>query len=481
MLRQQAKLITRVNKLVDFTLLFVALYLAFLLKNVSDGLTRDFNEYAWLLFIAIPTWFYLLEKHGLYASFRRLNSFNIAIRMVYVHAIGGFVCAAAIFLLHFVDFSRYIYGCFLLLAFLFLTIERIISRKVLGYLRAKGYNTRNILLVGLQNNATRVAQLIEDHKDWGLRIVGAMQVDVCRGLEKNLLGYPVLGYITELVDICKRVQIDEVVFCPPRDQSVDIDEYLLDLEELGITVRLVFDVFESNRSHRTFGILHDEIPILTFHTKCLDAQQLFLKRILDIGGALVGLLVTTLLLPFITLAIWRDDPGPIFFGQDRVGENGRIFRCWKFRSMYIDAEERKKELMAQNEMKGAIFKIKNDPRVIPVGHFLRKTSLDELPQFWNVLKGEMSLVGTRPPTPAEVSQYKNWHRRRISIKPGITGLWQVSGRNQITDFDEIVRLDLRYIDHWCLWSDIRILIRTIKVSIDDGTWSELSEFVAKRL
>lgn len=131
--------------------------------------------------------------------------------------------------------------------------------------------------------------------------------------------------------------------------------------------------------------------------------------------------------------------------------------------MYIDAEERKKDLLAQNEMKGAIFKIRNDPRIIPIGHFLRKSSLDELPQFWNVLKGEMSLVGTRPPTPAEVEQYENWHRRRISIKPGITGLWQVSGRNAIEDFDEIVRLDLKYIDNWSIWSDIRILLKTVKV------------------
>jgi lipopolysaccharide/colanic/teichoic acid biosynthesis glycosyltransferase len=163
------------------------------------------------------------------------------------------------------------------------------------------------------------------------------------------------------------------------------------------------------------------------------------------------------------LAIRLESPGPIFFGQTRVGENGRKFTCWKFRSMYLDAEERKRELLHLNEMGGAIFKIRDDPRVTRVGKFLRKTSLDELPQFWNVLRGEMSLVGTRPPTPDEVEKYENWQRRRISIKPGLTGLWQVSGRNSISDFNEVVRLDLKYIDGWSLGLDIKLLLKTLKV------------------
>jgi lipopolysaccharide/colanic/teichoic acid biosynthesis glycosyltransferase len=153
----------------------------------------------------------------------------------------------------------------------------------------------------------------------------------------------------------------------------------------------------------------------------------------------------------------------VLFGQKRVRENGRTFTCWKFRSMFVDAEARKKELFDKNEVTGAMFKLKDDPRITRVGKFLRKTSLDEFPQFWNVLLGEMSLVGTRPPTPDEVARYENWHRRRICIKPGVTGLWQVSGRNQIKDFDEVVRLDLKYIDNWSLLFDMVILLKTIKV------------------
>jgi lipopolysaccharide/colanic/teichoic acid biosynthesis glycosyltransferase len=167
--------------------------------------------------------------------------------------------------------------------------------------------------------------------------------------------------------------------------------------------------------------------------------------------------------PIIGLAIKLDSPGPVLFKQKRVGQNGRIFHLCKFRSMYIDAEEQKEHLSAQNEMQGAMFKIQHDPRVTRVGKWLRKTSLDEFPQFVNVLKGEMSLVGTRPPTPDEVERYRPEHLRRISAKPGITGLWQISGRNKITDFEQVVELDCKYLDRWRFYDDIKILLRTVYV------------------
>ena len=186
------------------------------------------------------------------------------------------------------------------------------------------------------------------------------------------------------------------------------------------------------------------------------------KRVIDICGSLVGLLICGLV-AIVLVPLIRKDGGPAIFAQKRVGKNGRYFKFYKFRSMYVDAEERKKELMAQNTMKGGMFKMDNDPRITPIGRFIRKTSLDELPQFYNVLKGDMSLVGTRPPTVDEYEQYTPEQKRRLSFKPGITGLWQVSGRSEITDFDEVVRLDVSYIDGWTIWSDIKILLKTIKV------------------
>ena len=193
-----------------------------------------------------------------------------------------------------------------------------------------------------------------------------------------------------------------------------------------------------------------------------------LKRVLDSLLALCGLLVLWPVFVIIAAAIKIDDPGPVFFSQKRVGKNGKLFRIYKFRSMYMDAEERKKELMAQNEMQGLMFKMKDDPRITKVGKFIRKTSIDELPQFINVLKGDMSLVGTRPPTVNEFRQYQGHHKRRLSMKPGITGMWQAYGRSTVTDFEEIVKMDLDYIDHWSLGLDMKILCRTVAAVFQGG-------------
>ena len=185
------------------------------------------------------------------------------------------------------------------------------------------------------------------------------------------------------------------------------------------------------------------------------------KRLMDIVGSLIGCVLTLLITPFVALAIKIDSPGPVFFSQTRIGKNGRRFKIWKFRSMYIDAEARKKELEAQNEIKGLMFKMEDDPRITKVGKFIRKTSIDETPQFFNILVGDMSLVGTRPPTEDEFEQYNGYYRRRMSITPGLTGMWQVSGRSDIQDFEEIVKLDLEYIDNWSLLLDIKILFKTV--------------------
>lgn len=182
---------------------------------------------------------------------------------------------------------------------------------------------------------------------------------------------------------------------------------------------------------------------------------------MDIIGSLIGCVLTLLITPFVALAIKIDSPGPVFFSQTRIGKNGRRFKIWKFRSMYTDAEARKKELEAQNEIKGLMFKMEDDPRITKVGKFIRKTSIDETPQFFNILVGDMSLVGTRPPTEDEFEQYNGYYRRRMSITPGLTGMWQVSGRSDIQDFEEIVKLDLEYIDNWSLLLDIKILFKTV--------------------
>jgi len=202
---------------------------------------------------------------------------------------------------------------------------------------------------------------------------------------------------------------------------------------------------------------------VTSSPKLVTQTQLFIKRMMDIASALIGLVFTGIAYLLVAPIIKIQAPGPVLFSQTRVGRNGRPFKIYKFRSMYVDAEERKKELMKENEMQGLMFKMENDPRIFPFGRFIRKMSIDELPQFWNVLKGDMSLVGTRPPTMDEYKQYELHHKFRLAFKPGITGMWQVSGRSSIKDFEEVVRLDGEYICNWSILLDIKIILKTIKV------------------
>ncbi len=268
------------------------------------------------------------------------------------------------------------------------------------------------------------------------------------------------GTPDSVIEICKVHMIDEVLIFLPRNEHDLIDRLIEELQIIGVTTRVAIDYLSLPGLNKEAGLLFGEIPMLTYSHFSLNSDQLLAKRLLDILGSIVGLMLNLLMFPFIAAAIKLDSPGPVFFGQRRIGEHRRNFTCWKYRTMYLDAEAKKQELMAQNEMNGAMFKITSDPRITRVGRLLRRLSLDEFPQFWNVLTGDMSMVGTRPPTPDEVAVYENWQRKRISIRPGITGLWQISGRSTIRNFDDVVRLDIEYIESWSIWLDIRIILKT---------------------
>ena len=267
-----------------------------------------------------------------------------------------------------------------------------------------------------------------------------------------------------------RSHVVDEVFLDRYDAWNNWKDIISDLLAMGLTVHIGLaglDISYPNSSIQHFGGRY----VITTTISSANSWQLSLKRLIDVVGAIIGLIITGICSIFIIPAIKIADPGPVIFSQIRIGTNGRPFRFYKFRSMYMDAEERKAELMKQNEMDGYMFKLENDPRIIGsekgpgkgLGNFLRSTSLDELPQFWNVLMGDMSLVGTRPPTQQEYEMYENHHKVRLSMKPGITGLWQVSGRSNITDFEEVVRLDTQYIENWSLGQDIKILFKTVLV------------------
>ncbi|WP_105125473.1 sugar transferase [Streptococcus suis] len=282
-------------------------------------------------------------------------------------------------------------------------------------------------------------------------------------IDKINLSLPIYYSVEEAIEFSTREVVDHVFINLPSEYF-DLKQLVSEFELLGIDVSVDINSFGFTAlKNKKIQLLGDH-SIVTFSTNFYKPSHIMMKRLLDILGAVVGLIicgiVSILLVPII-----RRDGGPAIFVQKRVGKNGRIFKFYKYRSMYMDAEERKKELMAQNQMQGGMFKMDNDPRITPIGHFIRKTSLDELPQFYNVLIGDMSLVGTRPPTVDEFEKYTPGQKRRLSFKPGITGLWQVSGRSNITDFDEVVKLDVEYIDNWTIWSDVKILLKTVKVVI----------------
>lgn len=332
-------------------------------------------------------------------------------------------------------------------------------------------------LTGIITTTDRVDDLMKElAKDWTKNVKGVALLDgkeTMVGTEFH--GLPVDAVNLNFMDWVRHDSLDEVYINIPYDSGESLLPYLLELESMGVTIHLNIPLIEKlhdrNNKEEVAWYPHPaksveeygDISMITLKATTRSFSDAVLKRCIDIVGALVGLVISIPIIAITAIPLRLESPGPIFFKQKRVGLNGRIFSIYKLRSMYMDAEERKKDLMAQNEMNGLMFKMTDDPRITKVGKFIRKTSIDELPQFYNVLKGDMSLVGTRPPTLDEYNQYESHHKRRLSMKPGITGMWQVSGRSNIEDFEDVVKLDVTYIDNWSIWLDIKILCKTVLV------------------
>ena len=282
--------------------------------------------------------------------------------------------------------------------------------------------------------------------------------------DDNNDGIEYIGSVSELEKIIRKYNIDQVYIMQKRERDIVVIQQYIDLcIQMGVTCRVVVDIYRRRKSY-SYNSSVGTYPVITYHTISLNNWELLVKRIFDIIFSVIAIIITSPVMLLTVVAIKLDSPGPALFKQVRVGKNGRHFKIWKFRSMYVDAEEMKHKLLSQNEVKdGMMFKMKNDPRITRVGRVIRKLSIDELPQFFNVLSGSMSFVGTRPPTLDEVEKYQTNQWRRISIKPGITGMWQVSGRSNIKDFNEVVKLDVEYIDSWNLLLDLNLLLKTVSV------------------
>ena len=357
------------------------------------------------------------------------------------------------------EFSRLIYAIFFVTNTVITFVAHIIFKKfMLNYYKKSNSNTKMMVLT-IDMLGSEVINKFKKENAWDRDITAVAFYDTDKQ-GTTCEGVPVVASKDDLFDVVCQMMVDEVFICLPGVPMLEIREMVTKFEEMGLVCHYNVDIF----SHYTPNTTVQQMAgysVISFTLKTMDSRKLLVKRLIDIVGSLVGIIITCIITPFVALAIKIDSPGPVFFSQTRIGKNGRRFKIWKFRSMYIDAEERKKELEAQNEVKGLMFKMEHDPRITKVGNFIRKTSIDETPQFFNIFLGDMSLVGTRPPTEDEFEQYNGYYRRRMSITTGLTGMWQVSGRSDIQDFEEIVKLDLEYIDNWSLALDIKILFMTV--------------------
>lgn len=374
-----------------------------------------------------------------------------------------FVTALTIFLQHNnADASRGVYFCIAGMNLVLFFASHVLIKYYLLKIYRNKRATNQVFLV---TTADRVADILADadnSRDWAHRLTSIAIIDDNQ-VGKWHDGIPVVATYDNMFQYAKEQIVDEVFINVPYDTGNSLAEVVNRFEDMGATVHVSIEILNKfDDYHKSFNMMGN-IPVVTFSNQEYDWKMLIVKRMMDIAGAIVGLAITAVVTVFLAPPLLIESPGPLFFSQKRVGKNGRFFKIYKFRSMYMDAEERKKELESRNEMKGFMFKMKDDPRITKVGKFIRKTSIDELPQFFNVLKGDMSLVGTRPPTVDEFKQYEAHQKRRLSAKPGITGLWQVSGRNNIKDFEDVVKLDVQYIDNWSIGLDIKILFKTIKV------------------
>ncbi|MDP4179692.1 MAG: sugar transferase [Bacillota bacterium] len=418
----------------------------------------ELKEYLWILIVYVPIWLFIMENSKIYEKIVFYN-YDKLLRIVLFSAfISDLFLAAMMFFVKETLFSRALYAIFTACVLIVLLVEKFIYKYAAMERHMSLHRVSRVVIVGAPKHAKRFTEYVEKSKI-NVNILGYIRING----SKTLKGQIDLGSINELEDIIKRNAVDEVIFSLPRDYLGEVEKYVLMCEEMGLTVRMILDLYDLKIA-KTYLSNVGTLPMLTFDSVSLNQAQLFLKRLIDIIGASIGIILTSIVSIVAIIAIKLDTPGPAIFAQNRVGLNGRTFKLYKFRSMCADAEYQKEKLQKYNQVEGGLmFKMKNDPRITKVGSFIRKTSIDELPQFINVLRGEMSLVGTRPPTLDEVSKYENYQRRRISIKPGITGLWQVSGRSSIMDFDEVVRLDTKYIDEWSIWLDLKIISKTVLV------------------
>jgi exopolysaccharide biosynthesis polyprenyl glycosylphosphotransferase len=464
MLKQQYRLVAFSLFLLDEAVTVAAFLAAFWLRAgwLREAVGRPLyplTTYLPLLLVIVPAWAVSFWSLGLYRSHRTISIPREIGEIVRAVMAGGLVLALVIFLSRTGTlYSRLLIVLFLALNVTLLVVSRTTVRLAGRRIRARGYNFRNMVIVGVDSRAADFDRLIADHPAWGLKVLGYLDAGGDQG-ERTVDPARIIGRLADLGRIIQEAVVDEVVFVVTPASLSGMEEAFLLCEEQGVRTRVIMEYFP-RQTAKAYVEMIDGTPVMTFTTAPVNVTALAVKRVVDVLLSLFLLVLAGPLMLVIALLVRLSSPGPALFRQERCGLAGRRFTLLKFRSMHADAEARKAGLAHLNVMDGPVFKAVDDPRVTPVGRVIRRLSLDELPQLWNVLVGDMSFVGPRPPVPEEVLRYERWQRRRLSMKPGLTGLWQVSGRNTV-DFNTWMKMDLDYIDRWSLLLDLTIILKTI--------------------
>ena len=490
MLKQHWKVFSQLERIGDNLVIVGAFFFTYYLRDVilseerrlfgtlpkAFGDLGPISDYFVVLALAIPLFAAILQVLGAYRSMR-FRSYPELFRISVFAGLLVFLCQGAILYAIKMDLSRSFVAIFCVTCSAAIFCERILVLYILRYYRKQGKNFRNIAIVGPGDQAKNIYQEIIKRPELGIYVKGFITTenerqyrleingdsdDLVSSVEFYDLPARVIATPETFERALKRYAIDEVLFADVSGYFNAIKEMAEIAMEEGVQVSVAADLFsleivKSDISY--FG----NVPLIHYEPSPADAFPLFVKRFFDVVLSTIAIIVLSPIMIAAAVAIKIDGPGPVLFRQRRVGQNGRIFTLFKFRSMVQKAHSMLPQLMQYNEMSGPVFKMTNDPRVTKVGHFIRKYSIDELPQLINVWRGDMSLVGPRPPIPSEVSKYRRKQRRRLSMRPGLTCTWQVSGRNKIVDFEEWAKMDLDYIDNWNFWKDLILIIKTIPV------------------
>ena len=477
MLKTYWRLIYRLERICDNLLIVAAFFLTYHLRDSVIGEANTFavfpqgflslgpiEDYFIVLGVALPLFNAFMSLLGAYKSMRFSSLFKL-LRLTVLSFGLVFLCQGSILYLLKLDLSRSFVALFCALSAIFQFLLRVGVLIALRFFRVRGKNFRNLLIVGTGEQARKLYLEIVRQPELGVRVAGFIRITAQSPVEHSeVYDLPVRVIADEqgFEAVLKKYAIDEVLCTDVITSLSAIRELAQIAVEEGVQVTLAADLFSLEIFHSDISYF-GSTPLIHYHPAPADVDSpgLLVKRIMDLTVATVLVTVLSPLLLVVAALIKFESSGPVFFKQRRVGLNGRTFVLLKFRSMVADAEAMLDELRIKNEMRGPVFKLQNDPRITRVGRILRRYSIDELPQLINVLKGDMSLVGPRPPLPDEVSHYLRKQRRRLSMRPGLTCTWQVSGRNKIPDFEEWARLDLEYIDNWSLTTDLKLLLKTI--------------------